>query len=164
MSDTPQPRLRNVAYRTPPVISVGGRDGNVRSGDGLLELSVALPKEMGGPGGRPNPELLFAAGYAACFHSAVKAVASEKKVNPGASTVEAHVSIGPLAAGPGYGLSVELHVALPQLDADLASEVVRAAHDLCPYSNATRGNVDVRLTVTAADAKIRAVSSGDRAS
>jgi organic hydroperoxide reductase OsmC/OhrA len=82
-------------YRTPTVTSIGGRDGTVRSDDGLIDLQVGIPKEMGGPGGKTNPEELFAAGYAACFHSAVKGVAAEKKVPIGKSTVEAHVSLGP---------------------------------------------------------------------
>src|SRR5579862_1832981 len=128
MSESSPHRLRNVMYRTPAVTSVGGRDGSVRSADGLLELQIALPKEMGGPGQKPNPEVLFAAGYAACFHSAVKGVAGKKKLDVGASTVEAHVGIGPLAADPGYGLAVELHVALPAVEADVADEVVRGAH------------------------------------
>lgn len=149
--------LSNVMYRTPAVTSVGGRAGSVRSADGLLELQVALPKEMGGPGQKPNPELLFAAGYAACFHSAVKSVAGGRKLDVATSTVEAHVAIGPLATGAGYGLAVELHVTLPAVEADAADEIVRGAHAICPYSNATRGNVDVRLTVTPADGKIRAI-------
>jgi osmotically inducible protein OsmC len=157
MTDPSQPSLRNIVYRTPAVTSVGGRAGTVRSGDGLLELQVAIPKEMGGPGEKLNPEMLFAAGYAACFHSAVKGVAGKRDLDVGASTIEAHVSIGPLAVGSGYGLAVELHVTLPGIEAEIADEVVREAHTICPYSNATRGNVDVRLTVTPADGKIRAV-------
>jgi lipoyl-dependent peroxiredoxin len=158
MSDPSRPRLRSALYRTPTVTSLGGRDGSVQSRDGLLDVQLALPKEMGGPGGKLNPEILFAAGYAACFHSAVRSIASQKGVAAGDSSIEAYVAMGPLATGSGYGLAIELHVALPEIGAEAADEVVREAHEICPYSNATRGNVDVRLTVTPADGKIRAVS------
>jgi Ohr subfamily peroxiredoxin len=140
-----------VNYRTPTVTSIGGRDGSVRSADGLIDLQVAVPKEMGGPGGQTNPEELFAAGYAACFHNAVKHVAADRKVAIGKSIVEANVDLGPKDNGPGFMLAVELHVILPGADAEIAKVVVRGAHMLCPYSNATRNNIDVKLSVTPAD-------------
>lgn len=144
--------MKEFIYRTPTVTSISGRDGSVRSDDGLIDLQVALPKEMGGPGGKTNPEELFAAGYAACFHSAVKGVAADKKVAIGKSTVEAHVAIGPNDNGPGFTLAAELHVILPgAADAAAAKDVVRGAHMMCPYSNATRNNIDVKLSVTPAD-------------
>jgi Ohr subfamily peroxiredoxin len=136
-----------VAYST-TVTSTGGRDGAVRSADGVLELQLALPKELGGPGGaKTNPEQLFAAGYAACFHSALKLVAGQQKLSIHDSTVTATVGIGPNDAG-GFALEVDLAVSLPSLDAAKAQEVVRIAHTVCPYSNATRNNIPVRLAVT----------------
>jgi osmotically inducible protein OsmC len=140
-----------IDYRTPKVISTGGRHGTVRSADGLLDLQVAIPKEMGGPGGKTNPEELFAAGYAACFHSAVKRAAADKKVAIGKSTVEAQVGLGPNDHGLGGMIAATLHVILPAADAANAKEVVREAHRLCPYSNATRNNIEVTLSVTPAD-------------
>jgi osmotically inducible protein OsmC len=137
-------------YRTPTITSLGGRDGTVRSADGLLDLQLAPPKEMGGPGGKTNPEELFAAGYAACFHSALKRVAADKKVAIGKSTVDAIVSIGPKDDGTGFILAADLHVSLPAADPQAAQDVVREAHLLCPYSNATRNNIEVTLSVTSA--------------
>jgi osmotically inducible protein OsmC len=142
-----------VMYRTPTITSVGGRDGSVCSADGNLDLRVSRPKEMGGSGDMTNPEELFGAGYAACFHSALKHVAAEKKIALGQSTVQANVSLGANDKGPGFMLAVELHVTVPNAEAATAQEVVRAAHTICPYSNATRNNIDVRLSVTAADGK-----------
>lgn len=141
----------HIDYRTPTVTSIGGRDGSVRSDDGLIDLQVAIPKELGGPGGKTNPEELFAAGYAACFHSAVKRVAADRKVALGKSTVEAHVGLGANDTGPGRKLAAELHVILPGAETEAAKDVVRGAHRLCPYSNATRNNIDVKLSVTPAD-------------
>jgi lipoyl-dependent peroxiredoxin len=141
-----------IAYRTPTITSIGGRDGSVRSADGLIDVQVGIPKELGGPGGKTNPEELFAAGYAACFHSAVKRVAADKKVAIGRSTVEAHVSLSPIDGGPNLLIGAELHVILPgATDADAAKDVVRGAHMVCPYSNATRNNIDVKLSLTPAD-------------
>ncbi|HEY2728433.1 MAG TPA: organic hydroperoxide resistance protein [Polyangia bacterium] len=140
-----------IKYRTPTVTSIGGRNGSVRSADGLIDLEVAIPKEMGGPGGKTNPEELFAAGYAACFHSALKGVALENKAAIDKSVVEARVGLGPNDDGVGYGLAVELHATLPGADAETAKELVRKAHRVCPYSNATRNNIEVKLTVTPAD-------------
>jgi len=133
---------------TTSVTSFGGRDGAVKSADGILDLQLAIPKEMGGPGGaKPNPEELFAAGYAACFHGALKLVAGQQKLSIHNSTVTASVGIGPNDAG-GFGLEVDLAVSVPSLDQAKAEELVRAAHTVCPYSNATRNNIPVRLAVT----------------
>jgi osmotically inducible protein OsmC len=151
-----------LTYRTPLVTSVGGRKGSVRSADGYIDLQVAVPKEMGGPGGRTNPEELFAAGYAACFHSAVKRVAAQNKVAIGMSTVEATVALGQNDKGTGLILSAELHVTLPEADAEAAKDVVRRADKLCPYSNATRNNIEVKLSVTAADGSRYDVTEADR--
>jgi len=121
-----------------------GRNGHTESEDGLLSVDVRIPKEMGGPGGATNPEQLFAAGYAACFHSALKLVGKDADLD--GSAVSASVSIGTLATG-GFGLAVELDVDAPNLDHDTAMALVEQAHAVCPYSNATRGNVEVKLTV-----------------
>jgi lipoyl-dependent peroxiredoxin len=158
-SPNPQGRLRRrINYRTPTVTSIGGRDGSVRSADGFIDLQVAIPEEMGGPGGKTNPEELFAAGYAACFHSAVKHVAADKKVGLGKSTVEAQVGLSFNDDGAGRMLTVELHVTLPGADAETAKDIVRGAHKICPYSNATRNNIDVKLSVTPADGNDYAVT------
>jgi osmotically inducible protein OsmC len=132
---------------TAEAISTGeGRNGRVASADGVLDLALAAPKEMGGPGGAPNPELLFAAGYAACFHSALRLVARRAKASVDGSAVTARVGIGPNDSG-GYGLTVGLIVTLPGVDRTVAEQLAEAAHQVCPYSNATRGNVDVTLEV-----------------
>jgi Ohr subfamily peroxiredoxin len=124
-----------------------GRDGHGRSSDGRLDFDLAIPKEMGGSGNGTNPEQLFAVGYAACFHSALRLVARQDKVDVTDSTVGARVSIGELDNG-GFGLAVELEVALPNVDEKTAREIADKAHQVCPYSNATRGNIDVTVTVT----------------
>lgn len=123
-----------------------GRNGHVRTSDGLLDIDIAYPKEMGGMGGAANPEQLFAAGYAACFHSAVRNVAGKARVRVGPDTrITANVGIGPDGSG-GYGLQVALAVYLPGLDQATAVKLVEQAHQVCPYSNATRGNIEVVLT------------------
>ena len=123
-----------------------GRNGHVRSDDGVLDLDLKVPKELGGPGGEfANPELLFAGGYAACFHSALKFVAAADKTDVSDSEVSATVGIGP--SGAGFGLEVELDVHIPNLDEAAAQALVDKAHQVCPYSNATRGNVDVQLRI-----------------
>jgi len=129
------------------VTATGGRDGKAASDDGRLSLSLSLPKSLGGPGGPgTNPEQLFAAGYAACFLGAVSLVARTRKIAPSAEpTVTAKVGMGPVAVG--YALTVELKVLLPGVERSVAEEIVAGAHERCPYSNATRGNVDVKLTV-----------------
>ena len=124
-----------------------GRNGHVRSSDGVLDFDLAMPKEMGGPGGAlPNPEELFAAGYAACFHSALKSVARAKKITLADTAVTADIGIGPNGQG-GFQLSATLEVEIPGVDEALANELLHAAHQVCPYSNATRGNIDVQLTL-----------------
>jgi lipoyl-dependent peroxiredoxin len=124
-----------------------GRDGHGRSSDGRLDFELAIPKEMGGSGNGTNPEQLFAVGYAACFHSALRLVARQEKADVTDSTVGARVSIGQLDTG-GFGLAVELEVTLPNVDPAVAQELADKAHQVCPYSNATRGNIDVTLVVT----------------
>ncbi len=124
----------------------GGRDGHVESTDGLLSLDLASPKELGGPGGKPNPEILFAAGYSSCFDNAIRHVAKMQKLSIPESTVEADVSIGPNATG-GFQLAVELRVHLPGMDATAAQKLVDTAHQVCPYSNAVRNNIEVKLTL-----------------
>jgi Ohr subfamily peroxiredoxin len=123
-----------------------GRNGHVHTDDGLLDLDVRIPTELGGPGGGTNPEQLFALGYSACFHSAIKFVAARDKLDTTDSEVSASVGIGFLDSG-GFGITAELDIALPNLDHDTATALVDRAHEVCPYSNATRGNVDVKLTV-----------------
>jgi Ohr subfamily peroxiredoxin len=124
----------------------GGRDkGQGRSGDGALEVDLRLPPEMGGQGGGTNPEELFAVGYAACFESAIGAVARRARVDTGDAVIASSVSLHPNDS-KGFDLSVQLDVTLPSVDAVQAVELVRAAHHVCPYSNATRGNIPVTLT------------------
>jgi lipoyl-dependent peroxiredoxin len=125
----------------------GGRDVKVATNDGKLDVVVAPPAEMGGTGNGTNPEQLFAAGYAACFHSALKLVARKARQDSDGSTVTAEVGIGPINGGAGYGLEVVLEVSLPGLDRAVAEELVAKAHEVCPYSNATRGNIKVDLEV-----------------
>jgi osmotically inducible protein OsmC len=132
---------------TAEALSTGaGRNGHVRSTDGRIDVDLAPPKEMGGSGAGANPEQLFAAGYAACFHSALQSIARAKKIAVHDSSVGALVHIGPDGQG-GFGLAVELEIVLPDLDPAVAQELAEAAHQVCPYSNATRGNIDVTLTV-----------------
>ncbi len=129
---------------TASATATGGRAGHVVSVDGILDLDLQPPKEMGGPGGASNPEELFAAGYAACFQSALGVVGRRQGVDTAASTVEADVTIGTIAGG-GYGLAVTLQVSIPDVDTATAQSLAEAAHAVCPYSNATRGNIDVTL-------------------
>jgi Ohr subfamily peroxiredoxin len=123
-----------------------GRNGHVQSSDGILDLDVRTPQEMGGEGGATNPEQLFAAGYAACFHSALKAIGKKAGADLTDSEVVADVSIGENGQG-GYGLAVELEVTLAHVSPEQARGLVEKAHEVCPYSNATRGNIEVTLTV-----------------
>jgi osmotically inducible protein OsmC len=137
----------NVLYRT-SAKATGGRDGHAATLDGALDVQLATPKELGGGGGAGNnPEQLFAAGYAACFIGAMKFVASQggPKV-PADASVTSTVGIGPRSAG-GFGLDIELDISLPGLPRADAEALVEKAHQVCPYSNATRGNVDVRLKI-----------------
>lgn len=125
----------------------GGRTGHVRSSDGIIDLDLRMPKSLGGPGGEgTNPEQLFAAGYSACFESALRLVARMKKVALDKGTITAHVTIGSTDAG-GYGLAVELHAAFPGHPREQMEELLHAAHQVCPYSVATRGNIEVKLVV-----------------
>ncbi len=122
----------------------GGRDGRVKTDDGTLDLTVVPPRELGGSGAPgTNPEQLFAAGYAACFGSAVAHVARQQKLKTGPVNITAQVAIGPVAKG--FGLAVELIADIPELSRDQAEALVTAAHQVCPYSNATRGNIVVEL-------------------
>ncbi|MBO9568320.1 MAG: organic hydroperoxide resistance protein [Cellulomonas iranensis] len=139
----------SVVYTAVATATGEGREGHTRSSDGLLDLDLAVPREMGGAGGATNPEQLFAAGYSACFHSALKSVARRDKVSFTDSAVTAEVGIGPNGEG-GFGLEVTLHVELGGIDQDAAERLVEAAHQVCPYSNATRGNVPVTLEVVTA--------------
>lgn len=127
--------------------ATGGRAGHAVSDDGVLDLDLKPPTEMGGPGGATNPEQLFAAGYAACFQSALAVVGRRQGVDTSDSTVEADVTIGTVPGG-GYGLAVALRISIPGTDAETTRALAEAAHQVCPYSNATRGNIDV--TVSAA--------------
>ncbi|MEH0820585.1 MULTISPECIES: organic hydroperoxide resistance protein [unclassified Micromonospora] len=140
-----------VLYTASALATGDGRDGHVRTSDGTVDLDLAVPKEMGGTGGAANPEQLFAAGYAACFHSALRLVARRAKADVSGSVVEAEVGIGPNGDG-GFGLTVALLVDLPAVERTAAEQLVEAAHQVCPYSNATRGNIKVALTVREAAA------------
>lgn len=128
---------------TATATAIGGRDGKARSDDGKLEVAIAPPRELGGNGAGTNPEQLFAAGYAACFGSALSHVARLQKIQTGPVAVTAKVAIGP--AGAGFGLAVELVVDVPELDRASAEALIATAHQVCPYSNATRGNIAVDL-------------------
>lgn len=133
-------------YTASAVATGDGRNGHVESTDGILSTDVRAPKELGGSGGATNPEQLFAAGYAACFHSALRVVAQKAGADVTDSEVVADVSIGENGEG-GFGLAVALEVTLPGVSREDAQRLVEAAHQVCPYSNATRGNIDVELTV-----------------
>ena len=137
-----------VIYKT-SATATGGRDGSARSDDGSVDVKLVVPKEMGGPGGvGANPEKLFAAGYSACFLGAMKAVSGTVGVKvPSDATVTAEIGFGPRSEG-GYGIAADLTISMPGVDQADAQRLVEAAHAVCPYSNATRGNVDVGLTVT----------------
>jgi Ohr subfamily peroxiredoxin len=134
--------IESVLYTT-SATAYGGRNGRVASSDGLLDLVVVPPKEVGGPGGATNPEQLFAAGYSACFHNAMGAVARRTKVDISGSSVTANVSLGRRGDGVGYALTVELVVNMPGWADNEARELVAKADLVCPYSNATRGNIPV---------------------
>jgi len=137
----------NIIYTAEALATGAGRDGHARTSDGTLDLDLSLPTEMGGDGKGTNPEQLFAAGYAACFHSALQMIARQEKADVSDSAVGARVGIGPTEGG-GFGLAVTLEVTLPNLPREKALELTEKAHQVCPYSNATRGNIDVTLEVT----------------
>lgn len=134
-------------YTAEALATGAGRNGHVTTTDGRLDLDLAIPTEMGGSGDGANPELLFAAGYAACFHSALQMVARMAKADLGDSSVGARVGIGPNGDG-GFALEVTLEVVIPALPHDEAQALADRAHQVCPYSNATRGNIPVTVVVT----------------
>jgi Ohr subfamily peroxiredoxin len=136
----------DIVYTAVALATGDGRNGHARSEDGQLDLDLRVPKEMGGPGGATNPEQLFAVGYAACFHSALKVVGQREKADVNGTEVSASVGIGATPEG-GFGLAVDLDVSVPNVDRAAAERLVELAHQVCPYSNATRGNIDVKLTV-----------------
>jgi Ohr subfamily peroxiredoxin len=137
--------LNQVIY-TARAQTTGGREGSSRSDDGLLDIKLTPPKAMGGAGTATNPEQLFAAGYSACFMGALKHVAGLKKVAvPADASIDAEVDIGPIPAG--FGIAARLAVNLPGMDRAVAQDLVDTAHQVCPYSNATRGNIDVTITL-----------------
>jgi lipoyl-dependent peroxiredoxin len=130
--------------------STGGRTGSTKSDDGRIALTLSTPKELGGDGGAgTNPEQLFASGYSACFIGAMKAVAAKQKIAlPAEVSIKADVSIGPMTGKPGaFGIAVAMAISVPGMDKAAAQALVTAAHEVCPYSNATRGNIEVALTV-----------------
>ncbi|MBR7793305.1 organic hydroperoxide resistance protein [Undibacterium sp. FT147W] len=133
---------------TASATSTGGRDGRSVSSDNQLDVKLTTPKELGGAGGAgTNPEQLFAAGYSACFIGALKFVAAASKTAlPADLSIKADVSIGPNGKG-GFGIQVALNISLPGMDRQVAEELVNKAHEVCPYSNATRGNIEVTLTI-----------------
>lgn len=132
-------KLKQTLY-TAEVHSTGGRAGHVKSSDGIIDFDVQMPESMGGKGGNTNPEQLFAAGYAACFGGAIGAIANGRDVSD--FSINSSVSIGKTEDG-GFGLAVKLQVKLPNLDEETAKTVVEEAHQVCPYSKATRGNIEV---------------------
>ncbi|MFC8041683.1 organic hydroperoxide resistance protein [Paenarthrobacter sp. NPDC057355] len=139
-------------YTAEALASGEGRDGNARTKDGKLDVALASPVELGGNGQGTNPEQLFAAGYAACFHSALRMVGRKERVDLTDSAVAAKIHFGALTDSEGYGLAAELEIALPALDRGTAEALMAKAHQVCPYSNATRGNmaVDLKLVEFAA--------------
>jgi osmotically inducible protein OsmC len=142
--------MANTLYTAKAHVTGGRAEGHGRTEDGALEVDLRLPTEMGGTGGGTNPEELFAVGYAACFEGALGVVARRTKVEAGDAAIDSEVSLSPNGAG-GFLLSVALNVNLPSVeDPAAAVELVRAAHEVCPYSNATRGNIDVTLTANGA--------------
>lgn len=136
----------NVVYST-SARATGGRDGHSATLDGAVDVALAVPKEMGGNGKGVNPEQLFATGYAACFLGAMKFVAGQEKSKvPDDATVTSTVGIGPRSEG-GFGLEIALAISVPGLDRKAAEDLVAKAHQVCPYSNATRNNIDVKLSI-----------------
>lgn len=146
MSTTSVPTPLTLLYTAVATATGDGRNGHTATDDGLLDLDVRVPVAMGGPGGATNPEQLFAAGYAACFHSALKYVAAAEQTDVSDTQVTARVGIGMLPEG-GFGLAVELDLHAPSLTREDAQRLLERAHQVCPYSNATRGNVDVVLSL-----------------
>jgi lipoyl-dependent peroxiredoxin len=137
--------MAKTLYTAEATVTGGRAEGHGKTIDGALEVDLRLPTEMGGQGGGTNPEELFAVGYAACFEGALGAVARRTKVEVGDVSIDSKVSLHPNEAR-GFDLSVQLDVTLPSVDDEQAAELVKAAHQVCPYSNATRGNIPVTLT------------------
>jgi Ohr subfamily peroxiredoxin len=138
--------MAKVVYTAAATVTGGRTEGHGVSSDGALEVQLRTPTEMGGPGGGTNPEQLFAVGYAACFEGALGVVGRREHAEVGDASIDSRVSLI-TTEERGYNVAVELDVTLPQVtDADQAVRIVAAAHEVCPYSNATRGNVDVKLT------------------
>jgi lipoyl-dependent peroxiredoxin len=133
-----------VLYTAEATVTGGRDEGHARSSDGALDVQLRTPADLGGPGGGTNPEQLFAAGYAACFESALKTVARRRDASADDVSIASKVALGP-GENRSFTLAVELDVTLPQVEGDDADDLVRAAHEVCPYSNATRGNIDVAL-------------------
>jgi osmotically inducible protein OsmC len=142
--------MANILYTAEAHVTGGRIEGHGRTGDGMLEVDLRIPAEMGGPGGGTNPEELFAVGFAACFESALGVVGRRMKADVSDVAIDSKVTLSPDGKG-GFGLGVELDVTLPNIsDPDVAVDVVRAGHRVCPYSNATRGNIEVKLTANGA--------------
>ena len=138
--------MAKVLYTAEATVTGGRANGHGRTSDGSLEIDLRLPTEMGGPGGATNPEQLFAIGYAACFEGAIGVAARRERVEAGDVSIDSKVQLSPTPER-GFGLAVELDVSLPSVeDPEQAARIVAAAHKVCPYSNATRGNIDVTLT------------------
>jgi Ohr subfamily peroxiredoxin len=138
-------KIEKVIYQA-HASATGGRDGSIKSSDGLLDLQLGVPKEMGGAGGGVNPEQLFAAGYSACFIGAMKYVAGLEKIAiPADASINATVGIGQIPAG--FGIEVQMLISLPGVDRAVALALIEKTHQVCPYSNATRGNIEVTLTL-----------------
>lgn len=138
-------KLEKVVYEA-EATSTGGRDGQTKSSDGSFSMKLAVPKEMGGAGGGANPEQLFAAGYSACFVGAMKFVAGRDKIKLSVEpSITAKVGIGPIPNG--FGIKATLNISVPGMDRAEAQKLVEAAHIVCPYSNATRGNIEVNLNI-----------------
>lgn len=143
--------MANTLYTAKAHVTGGRAEGHGTTSDGALAVDLRLPSEMGGAGGGTNPEQLFAVGYAACFEGALGVVARRADADVSDAAIDSEVSLSPDGSG-GFQLSVALNVTLPKVaDADAAIELVRAAHKVCPYSNATRGNIEVALTANGAD-------------
>ena len=141
--------MADAVYTAEATSSGGGRNGRVRSSDGIIDQDVKQPPALGGPGGATNPEQLFAAAYASCFHGALRAVARNQGVTvPDDATVDAAVGIG--RDDTGFGINAVITAHLPGLDQAQADELVEGAHQACPYSKATRGNIDVELRAVTA--------------
>lgn len=139
------PQVPEKILYTAVATATSGRDGRAKTDDGKLDVALSPPPSLGGSGAGTNPEQLFAAGYSACFGSAVMHVARAKQIKSGPVAITAHVSLGPVGAG--FGLKVALSASIPELPRDQAEALVKAAHEVCPYSNATRGNIEVELSV-----------------